>query len=53
MTNDCFRYGINDGCNKYCPVLLDGECELANDENLFLIREIKMEKILENIKLFS
>jgi len=49
MYNDCFRYGINAGCDINCPVLLDGDCKLAKDENRYLIMQLKLEKIINNI----
>lgn len=45
MYNDCYKYGINSGCDINCPVLRDGECPEPG-ENLDLIRYLKIEKIL-------
>ena len=50
MYDRCFKYGMNAGCDINCPVLQDGECELSNDENRFLVLHLKLEKILKKIK---
>ena len=35
MYSDCFKFGINNGCKTYCPVFIDGYCELE-DPSTFL-----------------
>ena len=49
MYDDCFKYGINGGCNITCPMLQDGDCT-EPEENYILIRQLKMEKILKKFK---
>ena len=36
MFDECFLYGSSNGCDNNCPVLLNGECGVA-EENLDMI----------------
>lgn len=39
--SDCFAYGMMSGCDENCPVLIDGKCELQDDENKELYERAK------------
>lgn len=39
VMTDCEHYGITHGCTVDCPVLIAGQCELKDNENLDLYRE--------------
>jgi len=39
VMTDCEKYGMTYGCNAECPVLIDGKCELQNEENKELYKE--------------
>jgi len=35
-SNECFSFGINDGCKPHCPVFMRGQCEMqAENEAIF------------------
>jgi hypothetical protein len=33
---ECQRYGMANGCDEYCPVLLAGLCEFQDSDNAAL-----------------
>jgi len=39
VMDDCHKYGVINGCDIDCPVLMRGECELKDDENKELYQE--------------
>ena len=39
VTDDCFKYGIVNGCDSGCPQLIRGECERQDDECKDLYQE--------------
>ena len=45
--DDCFRFGINDGCKSYCPVFEKGDCKTVIEDPEPFIRMIKDENLDE------
>lgn len=47
---NCFDYGSMNGCNKNCPVLQDGKCEIWKSVEDFLSDIESEEKIIYGTK---
>ena len=43
VMDDCFKFGIMNGCDVDCPQLIRGECELMHDENKELYEQSQLE----------
>tara|TARA_R110000824_G_scaffold139563_1_gene304731 strand:- start:10946 stop:11128 length:183 start_codon:yes stop_codon:yes gene_type:complete len=44
VMDDCFKFGIMNGCSIECPQLIRGECEFKDDENKELYQEALLNK---------
>lgn len=44
VMNDCYKFGLMNGCAVECPQLIRGDCELKDDEN----KELYQQALKEN-----
>tara|TARA_R110001583_G_scaffold109400_2_gene258142 strand:+ start:16097 stop:16285 length:189 start_codon:yes stop_codon:yes gene_type:complete len=44
VMDDCYKFGLMNGCAVDCPQLIRGECELMENENKELYEQSQLDK---------